>query len=79
MTARTNALTIQKEVHNMPHPSPNGSSLANERNDIRQLYKAGHLTAELATVQLLRLDIDEIVRARTLAAHTDPPAASTIG
>jgi hypothetical protein len=56
----------------MLDPTSLESPLANHRYRIWQLYKAGDLTAEMATVQLLRLDIDEIMRARALNGQTDP-------
>jgi hypothetical protein len=52
-------------------PTSLESQLGNHRYRIWQLYKAGGLTADVATVQLLRLDIDEIVRARVLSRQTE--------
>jgi hypothetical protein len=40
------------------------TSLVEERRRIRQMYESGELTPDVATVQLLRLDIDAIKRAR---------------
>jgi hypothetical protein len=76
---KTNAETILKEVHSLLDPNATETSLPNLRQRILQLYKAGHLTAELATVQLLRLDIDEIVRARKFDRPTDSFPVPAIG
>jgi hypothetical protein len=57
-------------------PTPLETSPANERRRIQQLYKAGDLTPEVATAQLLRLDIDAIARARELNRRTDSPQAA---
>jgi hypothetical protein len=51
-------------------------SLADHRHRIRRLYRAGELSPEVATAQLLRLDIDEIARARRLRIKTGPPSDS---
>jgi hypothetical protein len=48
----------------MFEPTPPEASLAIQRQRIRQLFTAGQLTAESATVQLLRLDIGEVTRVR---------------
>jgi hypothetical protein len=62
--------TLQ-EVHSLLDPNPSETSLPNLRQRILQLYKAGQITAELATVQLLRIDIDEIVRVRKINRQAD--------
>jgi hypothetical protein len=48
-------------------------SLAAYRLHIRQLYQAGELSPEVATVRLLRVDIDEIARARRARSQAEPP------
>jgi hypothetical protein len=53
----------------MFNPAP--ISAAHQREHIRHLFKAGHLSPEAATVQLLRLDIDEIARARKSNIQTE--------
>ncbi len=44
-----------------------------ERRRIWQSYKAGELDVEAATAQLLRLDLDDIARARELRANEGEP------
>ena len=68
-----------KEVHSLLNANPTETSLPKLRQHILQLYKAGQLTAELATVQLLRLDIAEIARARKFNRQTDSPSDLAIG
>jgi hypothetical protein len=53
-----------------------GTSPADQRLRIRQLYKAGDITPEVATVRLLRLDIDEIALARKRKTQAEPPHAA---
>jgi hypothetical protein len=48
------------------------------RRQIRQLYNAGRLTPEVATVQLLRLDIDEIAQQRRLTGPTAPLTSRSV-
>jgi hypothetical protein len=76
---KTNAATIMKEVHSLLDPNLTETSLSNLRQRILQLYKVGHLTGELATAQLLRIDIDEIVRARKFDRQTDSFAVPATG
>ncbi len=49
------------------------ASPLDERRRIWQRYKAGELDVEAATVQLLRLDIDGIARARELRDNKGEP------
>ena len=47
------------------------TSLAEQRSRIRQMYESGELDPEVATAQLLRLDIDAIKNARGLNQGTN--------
>ena len=49
------------------------TSPSDERRRIWQMYKAGNLHVEVATAQLLRLDIDGIARARELRDNKGEP------
>jgi hypothetical protein len=65
-----------KESIAMFDPTSLPMSAEDRRRQIRRLYNEGRLTPEVATVQLLRLDIDEIARQRRL---TGPTAPLTVG
>jgi hypothetical protein len=60
-------------------PTSLSISLASRRLRIRRLYWAGDLTTEIATAQLLRIDIDEVARARRLKAQAEPHPAPVSG
>jgi hypothetical protein len=60
----------------MSEPASLSNSSGSHRLQIHRLYKAGALTPEAATAQLLRLDIDEVARARNLKLQAGPHLAS---
>jgi hypothetical protein len=49
-------------------------TVVEERSRIRQMYDSGELTPEVATVQLLRVDIDAIKQARGHEPRLSPEA-----